>query len=590
MPWPQTVDFNSAIQNPECFRDPDLRAGRAADGMIPGIPLSYAGNFATVYKVEGPGGAWAVKCFTRKVQNLTQRYKEISAHLARRRRRFAVGFQYLEEGVQIGGAWYPVVKMQWVEGETLNAFLRDRVGNARLLEQLCKLWLRLGHDLREDQTAHGDLQHGNILLVPGSNPGSILLRLVDYDGMWVPALAGLPPGEVGHPNYQHPQRLAQGGYGPDIDRFSHLAVYTALRCLVVGGRALWAAFDNEENVLFREADFKHPARSKLFPLLLALDDPHAAALAGHLILASQSPLARTPLLDELLDGDEVVPLSPGQRDRLHILGVPLPAALSSEWFSAAASGPHPPPPAPAAPAAAAAAPAPAAPPDATAAAAPAASEATLEQMAAQQPTAEQPAVALNIPYEQRQVAAELFARAAEVVRINGDPAYAQQLLLSSCRLDPTSIEHRELLREVGRALAGRKRGGLFDSLGNLPARGRMRAARHAGDHRKALEHGEDLLARHPNEVAVEIEMAESAESLGLPSLAIWFLKDALRAAPGELQVLRALGRLCERLQRYGPAVVVWRQVQQLAPTDTEAATKVKELAAWDTIARTASVV
>jgi hypothetical protein len=326
MAWPQAVDYNAALQDPAaCFADAELARGQVAEGLMPGIPLSYAGNFATVYKVEGPGGAWAVKCFTRKVENLAQRYKEISAHLARRRRRFAVEFQYLEEGVRVGGACYPVVKMQWVEGLTLNEFLRDRVGSPALLEQLAQLWVRLAAEMREDRMAHGDLQHGNVMLVPGAGGASLLLRLVDYDGMWAPAVAGLPPGEVGHPNYQHPQRLAEGGYGPDIDRFALLAVYTALRCLMVGGKALWAAFDNDENVLFREADFKGPARSKLFARLLTLPDAGAATLAARLLLACVAPLAECPPLAEVLDDGRVVPLSAEQRDR--VLGLAPAAAL-----------------------------------------------------------------------------------------------------------------------------------------------------------------------------------------------------------------------------------------------------------------------
>ena len=81
MAWPQTVDYNSAVQNPaDCFRDEELAHGQPAEGMIPGIPLSFAGNFATVYKIKCPTGVWAVKCFTRKVENLQLRYQQISEH------------------------------------------------------------------------------------------------------------------------------------------------------------------------------------------------------------------------------------------------------------------------------------------------------------------------------------------------------------------------------------------------------------------------------------------------------------------------------------------------------------------------------
>src|SRR5262249_25836274 len=157
--------------------------------------------------------------------------------------------------------------MRWVEGFMLNEFLRDRAGNASLLEQLCPLWLRLGNELRASRMAHGDLQHGNVLLVPGANAAAMVLRLIDYDGMWVPELEGRPPGEVGHPNYQHPQRLRRGGYDAEADRFAHLAIYVAFRCLAAGGQALWDKHDNGENLLFRESDFAQPSSSKLWPEL-----------------------------------------------------------------------------------------------------------------------------------------------------------------------------------------------------------------------------------------------------------------------------------------------------------------------------------
>ena len=64
--------------------------------------------------------------------------------------------------------------------------------------------------------------------------GSLALRLIDYDGMYVPALAGTRSGEVGLPAYQHPQRIREGTYNAEVDRFSHLVIYTAIRCLMVG--------------------------------------------------------------------------------------------------------------------------------------------------------------------------------------------------------------------------------------------------------------------------------------------------------------------------------------------------------------------
>jgi hypothetical protein len=310
MTWPQATDYNAAVQNPQlCFRDDDLRQGQAA-GALFGLPCPHSGNFADVYQIQGADNqGWAVKCFTRPVTNLHQRYQAISGHLRQTQRAFMVEFHFLEEGICIRGQWYPIVKMRWVEGFRLNEFIRAHLDKTGLLERMAQLWVRLAQELRDAQMAHGDLQHGNVLLVPGSKSSSLALRLIDYDGMFVPSLSDTPSGEVGHPNYQHPQRLREGGYGRGIDNFAHLLIYTALRCLRVGGAELWDHYDNSENLLFREEDFRQPGQSLLLRELWRLKDRDARDLVGHLLLASQGPLSVVPALDELVEESVVRPLS-----------------------------------------------------------------------------------------------------------------------------------------------------------------------------------------------------------------------------------------------------------------------------------------
>src|SRR5207244_6522301 len=125
-------------------------------------------------------------------------------------------------------------------------------------------WVSLARRLREVNMADADLQHGNVLLVPGSTAKSLAVKLIDYDGMFVPALASKKSGEVGHPNYQHPQRLREGIYNGEVDRFPLLVVATALRALSVAGKELWPRYDNGDNLLFRECDLKDRGTSALF--------------------------------------------------------------------------------------------------------------------------------------------------------------------------------------------------------------------------------------------------------------------------------------------------------------------------------------
>jgi len=301
MPWPLSQDYNEGIQSPtSSFDDSELRAGQPVTGAL-GLPMPRSGNFADVYEFTGASGAkWAIKCFTRAVPGLRQRYTEISKHLIQAGLPFMVDFEFLERGIRVRGDWYPVLKMKWVEGALLNEFVATNLEKPAQLEALSQIWQRMARCLRDANMAHADLQHGNVLLVPGRKPGSLAVKLIDYDGMWVPALAGIASGEVGHPAYQHPQRLRDATYSADVDRFPVMVVYVAIRALMTGGRALWERFDNGDNLLFRRQDLETPSKSALFAELLRLGDPSIRLLAENLIDSARKPLEQTPLLDGTL--------------------------------------------------------------------------------------------------------------------------------------------------------------------------------------------------------------------------------------------------------------------------------------------------
>jgi tetratricopeptide (TPR) repeat protein len=309
MSWPLSQDYNEAIQSPRGnFTDDDLRNAEPVCNAL-GIPMPCSGNFADVYQMRSARGSWAVKCFTREVPGLRERYAAISEHLRDANLPFAVDFTFLEKGIRVRGQWYPVLKMQWVEGLTLNAFVRQYADKPVMMKTLLQIWVRMAVRLREADIAHTDLQHGNVLLVPGSTAGSLAVKLIDYDGMWVPALAKTPSGEAGHPCYQHPQRVTEQTYSRELDRFPLLLIATALDCLRVGGQALWDKYDSGDNLLFREADLQAPAKSPLFYELLKLGDPQASRLVRETLDALRGRLESAPLLAEVLPELQVGPAS-----------------------------------------------------------------------------------------------------------------------------------------------------------------------------------------------------------------------------------------------------------------------------------------
>jgi WD40 repeat protein len=309
MPWPLSQDYNEAIQDPpSSFSDPDLQNSNPTTNAL-GLPTLCSGNFADVYQMRNGTRSWAVKCFTREVPHLRERYLEIGSYLQEVRVPFTVPFKYLDQGIRIGHRWFPILKMDWIEGPTLNQFIKQNLHKPNTLEKLAKLWIALARNLRSANLTHCDLQHGNVLLVPGRQPGTLAIKLVDYDGMMVPSLEGRNSGEVGHPAYQHPQRGRERTYSAEVDRFPLLVIYCAIRALVVGGQLLWDAYDNGDNLLFRQQDFESPGSSPLFSELLTFEDTTIHFMVEKLIEAVGAPLDQTPLLEDLILEQETSPLA-----------------------------------------------------------------------------------------------------------------------------------------------------------------------------------------------------------------------------------------------------------------------------------------
>jgi serine/threonine-protein kinase len=192
---------------------------------------------------------------------------------------------------------------------------------------------------------------------------------------------------------------------------------------------------------------------------------------------------------------------------------------------------------------------------------------------------------LELRPEHLQAAVLQFERAEEA-RANGNVDYAVELLLSCTKLDPVNLTYRETLRKISKALAKRKRLATWlASLTTMTTRARLHAAKRARQFRKVLEDGEAVLVRYPGDVKTQMAMSESAEALGLVHLATWMLDEICKHNPRFLPAHRILASIYEKQQQFSDAIAVWELVRKAAPSDAEAARKIQDLAASDTIAR-----
>ncbi len=301
MDWPAPTDFSDAVQNPQqCFEDEDLAQGVTAVNRR-GTPISWSGNFACVFKLGAPGGDVAVRCFTRKVNDQQERYGHLSAYLTGVRPEFLVGFEYVERGIRVKGDWYPIVRMDWAEGDRLDKFIDGHLDRPDIFMDLAARWRGVNGTLRGLGIAHNDLQHGNVMV---QEQGA--LRLVDYDGIYLPRFEGEPSPEIGHRHYQHPKRTSQH-YFDGIDNFPSLVVYLTLLALRADP-ALWERFYNQENMLFTKDDFADPANSQCFKALKVSTDDNVAGLAAALEEFCSRPVDQVPPLEEVLRGALTAPL------------------------------------------------------------------------------------------------------------------------------------------------------------------------------------------------------------------------------------------------------------------------------------------
>ena len=258
MPLPTRVKYQTAVQNPGMyFRDPELRSATAECGAN-GMPLAYSGGFATTFRMRNDDADWAVRCFTSPVAQLEGRYRIIGGHINTNRPRYLVSAALLPDGIQIDAQWHPIIKMQWLSGYMLNSYVENQLQAASKIIKLRGELMELAGEMQAAEMAHGDLQHGNIIVSNGRP------RLVDYDGIYLPELKGMVPDELGHKHYQHPQR-AREHWGPHMDSFSLIALYVGLSAIAQeSGRELWSEFSNGDNILFTKGDFANPAASELF--------------------------------------------------------------------------------------------------------------------------------------------------------------------------------------------------------------------------------------------------------------------------------------------------------------------------------------
>ena len=299
--WPDPSDYAAAVQNPgKHFVDDQLRRSVPVLNRF-GLPQGETGQFACAFHLRDGSANFAVRCFLSQRHGRQERYALLSRHLRRLALPALVDFEFIEPGIRCGNNWFPIVKMEWIEGKMLDVYVDENRDQPQALRSLATQWRRTVESLRGARIAHGDLQHGNVLI---DRQGDI--RLVDYDNTYIPEFSGDHSPELGHRNYQHPQR-SQFHYDTYVDNLPALIIYLSLLA-VAAEPDLWEEFYTGENLILTSKDLEQPVRSRCISRLKNSPDQWVSRCAGYVERFCLQTIESVPVLEDCIRG--TVPPAP----------------------------------------------------------------------------------------------------------------------------------------------------------------------------------------------------------------------------------------------------------------------------------------
>lgn len=276
---PTVPEIKISIEHKDIFvKDELVKNGtfqRAADGSL----IMYTGGFTAVFPVVVKNEKWAFRCWHASIGNTAKRFQEIAKCVKYSKAQYLCDFAYVEKGILVNGTLYPTTRMKWVEGQTIKEYLCDNAYNKTKLLELADAFLKLIKDLHSRNFAHGDLQHGNIMVDKMGR-----LFLVDYDSFYCPALKGEKDIIKGLPDYQHPARVNNSFANEKLDYFSELIIYTSI-IAIAEQPSLVTKYQvaDSERMLFSKNDFKNIRSSAIYHDLDSLYNNKVSALLGILV-------------------------------------------------------------------------------------------------------------------------------------------------------------------------------------------------------------------------------------------------------------------------------------------------------------------
>ena len=267
MQYPTILEYVKAIQDAGNNLDKLAHLTPVLDDH--GEPYHISGAFAVVFKMQdkSTGKYYALKCFTKEQEGRADAYRQIAEELDMVEYPYIIFVKYMEKEVcvdcQCEEDKFPVLLMDWVDGDTMEAYIAANYHNQSSMSMLCYRFGKMAAWLRTQSFAHGDLKSDNIIVRPDGS-----LALVDYDGMFVPSMKGRKSPTKGTKNFSHPLRTVDD-FDETIDDFYLASIALSLKAISLNSTLL-DLYGKSDRLLFSEEDYRNPSKSKVISALQEL--------------------------------------------------------------------------------------------------------------------------------------------------------------------------------------------------------------------------------------------------------------------------------------------------------------------------------
>ena len=264
MQYPLMSEYVSAIRDASDNLDELAHLVPVLDDH--GEPYRSSGAFAVVFKMkdEQTGKCYALKCFLEEQEGRAEAYRLIADELDCIDSSYVTSVKYLEKEIFVDSSCeedeFPVLLMDWVEGETMETYIANNYQDEYAMGMLCYRFCKMAAWLRSQPFAHGDIKPDNIIVRPDGT-----LTLVDYDGMFVPAMKGQKSPTIGTKDFSHPLRTVDD-FNETIDDFALASIALSLKAISMNSTLL-DTYGASDRLLFSESDYRTPSSSKAISAL-----------------------------------------------------------------------------------------------------------------------------------------------------------------------------------------------------------------------------------------------------------------------------------------------------------------------------------